>query len=288
MSLSEGMEDNAVCEACGSGESLPGNAIVFCDGPGCTVTVHQECYGVRALPQGEWLCGTCAAGMPVGATRCAACPKRGGAMKPVSNTLSNGVLAPTGQWCHVVCACWIPELHFDDDVALNTILGVASIIRGRYSLRCTVCDRANAGACVQCYYGHCPAAFHPSCIPLTRFRFLPKKANPAEYTLAVLCDKHQASVASPERGSDGEAEFDVSGPVAMPPAPAAPSPVPRAAATPTPRDKSASAGRKKAAAQPQAKKKSAMEASKKKAGKNAKSKTKAGAQKRAVVTLLHL
>jgi hypothetical protein len=48
---------NALCAVCGDGESKENDAIVFCDR--CNVAVHQNCYGIGELPQGDWLCWPC-------------------------------------------------------------------------------------------------------------------------------------------------------------------------------------------------------------------------------------
>jgi len=47
------------CGVCGLGTSEEDNRIVFCDGPGCSVAVHQSCYGISKIPEGPWICTTC-------------------------------------------------------------------------------------------------------------------------------------------------------------------------------------------------------------------------------------
>jgi len=48
--------------------------------------VHQSCYGIDHIPEGDWVCYNCEIfgfkrGLMVG---CLLCPKRGGAMKPTN------------------------------------------------------------------------------------------------------------------------------------------------------------------------------------------------------------
>ncbi|KAK9810852.1 hypothetical protein WJX73_002323 [Symbiochloris irregularis] len=175
----QGADDDAMCAVCGGGLSLEPDLIVFCER--CDVAVHQKCYGLHELPQGEWVCWPCrkhearllAQGMPpaqvrpprylagsAGAleggarsTHCALCPVRCGAFRQTTDSR---------HWVHQVCALWHPETSVQSGSACNAVEGKSQIKAERWGRPCSVC-RQTHGAVVLCSTPHCSVAFHPLC-----------------------------------------------------------------------------------------------------------------------------
>lgn len=50
-------EEDPVCEICTKPDSKRPNLILFCDG--CPLAVHQKCYSVPKIPDGDWFCKKC-------------------------------------------------------------------------------------------------------------------------------------------------------------------------------------------------------------------------------------
>ena len=68
-------DPTVVCDVCRSPDSDPSNEIVFCDG--CNICVHQSCYGIETIPDGNWLCSACEYGGPLFRPDCVLCPNKG-------------------------------------------------------------------------------------------------------------------------------------------------------------------------------------------------------------------
>ena len=62
-------DDEIACNVCFALDGEDGNEMIFCDA--CDVCVHQACYGVQSIPEGDWLCRTCATGLCVLGCVCA-------------------------------------------------------------------------------------------------------------------------------------------------------------------------------------------------------------------------
>jgi len=166
----ENETDDLPCHVCGEWESDdPNNLLIICDG--CDVPVHQDCYGVEEVPEGDWFCYACLGskeGKNVEAKllQCELCPTKGpGAFHPVSRTSSSACTYKkhTGDeqlWCHTACGFWVHETFFPD--SMEEVQGLHEVPKARWDLVCELCRRKR-GAPTQCCERTCVAAFHPLC-----------------------------------------------------------------------------------------------------------------------------
>ena len=181
---------DANCAVCGSGEVGPSNQIVFCEY--CNIAVHQHCYGVQTIPDGDWFCHPCTAVVPEDIRKqiaastskesqpviCVLCPAKIGAVFPSDD--------PTA-WVHTMCAdaaglqasllTDFPQIGFrgnSDPLSANArvkaspLLGVSmkQLIKATSqkagSKRCMICDDAS-NSVVSCSWQKCNNSVHISC-----------------------------------------------------------------------------------------------------------------------------
>ncbi|ORY37183.1 hypothetical protein BCR33DRAFT_721550 [Rhizoclosmatium globosum] len=143
MNSPQDMDDDSdtLCAVCNIGVSTDSNQILFCEGTRLT------CYGIPHVPESKWF-----------EPRCVLCPGKSGALKKSTD----------GEWVHVLCAIWIPEVLITNRVLMDGI-DVRGIPKARISLRCFVCGNAGRDsseakmACIQCCFDNCFSSYHVSC-----------------------------------------------------------------------------------------------------------------------------
>ncbi|PVV02417.1 hypothetical protein BB560_003125 [Smittium megazygosporum] len=169
--------EDAACNICEEEECDNSNAIVFCDG--CNLAVHQDCYGVPYIPEGQWLCRKCMLS-PGKDIRCIFCPHKGGAFKKTTDN----------EWAHLLCALWIPEVGISNTVYMEPIDSVDMIPKSRWKLICSLCG-IRTGACIQCSNKSCFTAFHVTCAFKARIYMKMKLASSSQSSsFDVFCTRH--------------------------------------------------------------------------------------------------
>lgn len=136
-------DEHIVCDVCQNPDGEDGNEMVFCDL--CNICVHQACYGIDEIPDGDWLCRSCQE-LDTNKKKplCVLCPNVGGALKPTTKL---------NKWAHVSCVYWIPEAKFIDCNILEPI-EIKSIPNWRWNLVCSLCNIKKGAPiiCAVCIY----------------------------------------------------------------------------------------------------------------------------------------
>ncbi|XP_069490790.1 protein AF-17 isoform X2 [Ambystoma mexicanum] len=146
------------CCVCSDERGWAENPLVYCDGHGCNVAVHQACYGIVQVPTGPWFCRKCESQERAARVRCELCPHKEGALKRTDN----------GGWAHVVCALYIPEVQFANVLTMEPIV-LQFVPHDRFHKTCYICEeqgresKAASGACMTCNRHGCRQAFHVTC-----------------------------------------------------------------------------------------------------------------------------
>ncbi|KAK4023002.1 hypothetical protein OUZ56_008442 [Daphnia magna] len=147
------------CCVCSDDRGWTENPLVYCDGAGCTVAVHQACYGIVTVPSGPWFCRKCESQERAARVqRCELCPSKDGALKRTDNT----------GWAHVVCALYIPEVRFGNVSTMEPII-LSMVPPERFNKGCYICEnqgresKSKIGACMNCNKQGCKLHFHVTC-----------------------------------------------------------------------------------------------------------------------------
>ncbi|XP_045390601.1 protein AF-10 isoform X7 [Lemur catta] len=185
------------CCVCSDERGWAENPLVYCDGHGCSVAVHQACYGIVQVPTGPWFCRKCESQERAARVRCELCPHKDGALKRTDN----------GGWAHVVCALYIPEVQFANVSTMEPIV-LQSVPHDRYNKTCYICDeqgresKAATGACMTCNKHGCRQAFHVTCAQLAGL-LCEEEGNGADNVqYCGYCKYHFSKLKKSKRGSN--------------------------------------------------------------------------------------
>jgi PHD-finger len=164
---------DAVCEICGDGEVIPDNQILFCEA--CNVAVHQMCYGIERVPEGDYYCIPCrrlGRGKRLAGAQqrtptplpicCELCPLRQGAF--VRTDVKSAKDEPArDRWVHVLCAKWLGLDHVDKNVELVEDVTTIRMDFRRHRIKCELClgERGGMNRCM--HQPSCNKWFHVTC-----------------------------------------------------------------------------------------------------------------------------
>ena len=175
---------DAVCDICADGEVTPDNQILFCEA--CNVAVHQKCYGIPSVPEGDYFCHPCrwferdkmmstrrigddgeVHALPKICPKplpicCELCPRKQGAFVRTSPP-QKGLKRKTPKWVHVVCAKW-QGVKYTDLTTKEEVENVMGIKKSFFenNMSCCLCQ-GHRGAVHKCRVKECTEWMHVTC-----------------------------------------------------------------------------------------------------------------------------
>jgi hypothetical protein len=127
------LQNDSDCCVCFFTNTEDTNPIVFCDS--CNVAVHQECYGIPEIPEGDYFCDLCTFKNKNGKTtfnkECILCKNSKGAMKKYDKSGDN--------WVHVTCVLISQFLSFKNYSTLDSILDTH--LNKNSKEKCEICKK---------------------------------------------------------------------------------------------------------------------------------------------------
>lgn len=163
VSASSKKVDILICGICLDDVSDEGDEIVECDN--CGITVHEGCYGINDedsdsgksnetdSPTELWFCDACKLGLQ---PDCELCPNLGGIFKETD----------TGQWVHLLCALYTPDVAFVKPEQLQCVT-LSELPHYKWGAKdCNLCEDerfCRTGVCIECDAGMCRTYFHVTC-----------------------------------------------------------------------------------------------------------------------------
>ena len=177
---------NAVCSICNDGEVTPDNQILFCEA--CNVAVHQICYGVDKIPEGDYYCISCRhfkrdqlvqskpdapskdllavprPDLPPLPIVCELCPVKHGAFTQLEiNKKSGPNDSSDTKWVHMTCAKW-QGLNFVNKMDATLVEDVTMLKEyfRRGNISCCIC-KGIRGAYQKCRFEGCENHCHITC-----------------------------------------------------------------------------------------------------------------------------
>jgi hypothetical protein len=171
---------DAVCSICNEGEVTPENQILFCEA--CNVAVHQHCYGVEKIPEGDYYCIACRhhgrdkmfqsmseserlearTKLPPLPVACELCTAKKGAFTRV-DTSNASCDSNNAKWVHMTCAKWhgLDFVTVGDASLVEDVTQLKQFYR-RKNISCRIC-KGMRGAYTKCRHEGCQNFCHITC-----------------------------------------------------------------------------------------------------------------------------